>query len=136
MAVAVGVGETVPVAVGVDVAVGETIAVAVGVTVGVVVAVGVEQTICQTKSSPWNRPWSCCWIYSWQGRRAYSIGLEHASKVGRRPAIKCASANKHGIEARHHRGCVEVKRNRSVAVCYDKPVRWDPVDHQIGRLDG
>jgi len=29
-----------------------------------------------------------------------------------------------------------MKRNRSIAICYDKPVRWGSVDHQIARLDG
>ena len=42
----------------------------------------------------------------------------------------------HGVEALYYGGRVEVKRYRSVAVCYDKRVRWDPVNHQIGRLDG
>jgi hypothetical protein len=43
----------------------------------------------------------------------------------------------HGVvKAPHHGGRVEMKRYRSVAVCYDKRARWGSVDHQIASLDG
>jgi hypothetical protein len=53
-----------------------------------------------------------------------------------RAAVKCTSGNMNGVVAAHHGGRVEMKRYRSVAVCYDKRARWGPVDHQIARLDG
>ena len=62
--------------------------------------------------------------------------IERANEVDRRAAVKCTSGNTHDVVAHHHGGRVEMKRYRSVAVCYDKRARWDSVDHQIARLNG
>ena len=78
------------------------------------------------------RPW--CWEWPHR-RRAYSKNLERAIEVGRRATVKRTNRNMHGVGTRDHRGRVEMKHYRSVAVGDDKRARCDPVNHQIARLD-
>ena len=78
------------------------------------------------------------WARSRRWRRPRCIVTESASEFGHWPAaaVKSASSNMHGIEARHRRRGVEDEVNRHVAICYGSRVSRNPVHGKIACING